>query len=48
MARSDIPVWTFVGVFVGMISASVVDTNLVLLGAIAGGIIGYMLGKSVR
>ncbi|MEW5896216.1 MAG: hypothetical protein AB1668_00855 [Nanoarchaeota archaeon] len=48
MARRDAPLWTFVGIFIGMVATALVNENLILLGALAGGIIGYSLGKAVR
>ena len=48
MARIDKPLWTIVGVFLGMISAAIAGTSYLFLGAIAGGIIGYLLAKQVK
>ena len=48
MARADIPLWTIVGVFLGMISAAIAGISFTPLGAIAGGIIGYLLAKQVK
>ena len=48
MAKTDIPIWTFAGVFLGMITSALVNQSYVLLGALAGGIIGYMLGRAFR
>ena len=47
MARSDIPIWTFTGIFIGMIASAFVNPSYTIIGAIAGGVIGYLLGKNV-
>lgn len=47
MAKSDVPAWTIVGVILGMITASAVNPNYTLVGALLGGLIGYFLGRVV-
>jgi len=48
MAKNDIPTWTLVGAFIGMMTSALVDSNLTIFGAILGGLIGYLLGKDVK
>jgi uncharacterized membrane protein YeaQ/YmgE (transglycosylase-associated protein family) len=48
MTKSDTSIWALVGIFVGMISGYFVNNNYTFLGAIAGGVIGYMLGRLVK
>ncbi|MEN9626743.1 MAG: hypothetical protein RL557_1071 [archaeon] len=51
MARTDAGIWTFTGIIIGMISSALVNSGnpfLTVLGALTGGIIGYMLGNAVR
>ena len=51
MARRDIPTWTMLGILMGMVSSALVNVNLdyiVIIGAFAGGIVGYMLAKALR
>lgn len=49
MAKDDAPLWALVGILFGMLSAYFVNPASIfyLMGALAGGSIGYMLGKAV-
>jgi len=50
MAKNDISMWTVIGMLIGLISTSLVNSKPIytLLGGIVGAIIGYALAKVVQ
>ncbi len=48
MTQRDLPIWTFTGLFIGMIATAMVNQSYVLIGAIIGGSVGYSLARIVR
>lgn len=48
MAKNDATIWLMVGALIGMITSAVVNSRYAFIGALLGGVIGYVLGKNVK
>jgi hypothetical protein len=48
MKNNEIPVWTLIGVLIGMLSSSLVTPEYTLVGAVLGGAISFMMATIVK
>lgn len=48
MAKNDTPIWTLVGILIGIITSNLVSPDYKIFGAVFGGLIGYFLSRIIE